>query len=216
MKYLKTYNKLFENNSKSIILGSDDDFNKINHNTHEIIVNYDIKNWPELPNHITGLNCNCCNITSLPNKLPTSLKELFCYDNKLTTLPELPNNLVMLSCHMNNLTELPILPNSLQKLYCDDNNLKELPTLPKNLKDCEFYNNPLEKLPKGMTKDLLNQNRQEWITDNVIKWLINDPSCFDLIRGYLTMQQINLYKKVGVDGFKSMDQFGMFGLKNDK
>ncbi len=44
-------------------------------------------------------------MTSLP-ELPTSLKRLFCKNNKLTELPELPNSLEYLWCYNNNIKYL--------------------------------------------------------------------------------------------------------------
>ena len=55
--------------------------------------------------------------------LPNSLKELYCFENKLTSLPNLPNSLRILHCHNNKLTSLPNLPNSLQNLLCQNNKL---------------------------------------------------------------------------------------------
>jgi Leucine-rich repeat (LRR) protein len=49
-------------------------------------------------------------------------------------LPTLPQNLEELYCSNNKLTSLPSLPQNLQKLYCSNNKLTLLPTLPQNLK----------------------------------------------------------------------------------
>ena len=49
-------------------------------------------------------------------------------------MPTLPQNLEELYCSNNKLTSLPSLPQNLQKLYCSNNKLTLLPTLPQNLK----------------------------------------------------------------------------------
>ena len=48
---------------------------------------------------------------------------LNCWNNQLTSLPELPKSLEYLYCDHNQLTSLPVLPKSLKRLYCRDNNL---------------------------------------------------------------------------------------------
>jgi Leucine-rich repeat (LRR) protein len=45
--------------------------------------------------------------------LPNNLIHLYCYDNKLTSLPTLPYTLTYLNCVNNRLSSLPTLPNSL-------------------------------------------------------------------------------------------------------
>ena len=74
------------------------------------------------------------NLTALPDdffqKVPPTLKVLYCYYNQLTTLPELPTvgdrdaffqkvppTLKVLSCYNNQLTTLPELPPTLKKLF---------------------------------------------------------------------------------------------------
>ena len=74
--------------------------------------------------------------------------------------------------------------------------------------------NPLEKLPEGITKDLLDQNDEQWIKKNVIKWLNNDPSCYELIENYLTDIQIEYFKEHGSEGIEDLSNFGFFDLKN--
>ena len=79
--------------------------------------------------------------------LPNLLKDLYCRDNQLTSLPKLPNSLEGLHCQNNRLTSLPNLPNSLQNLYCSYNQLTSLPNLPNSLKGLYCYYNKLTSLP---------------------------------------------------------------------
>ena len=53
--------------------------------------------------------------------LPNTLKKLYCFRNKLTSLPDLPKSLKELYCDENKLTSLPDLPNSLKEIYCCNN-----------------------------------------------------------------------------------------------
>ena len=66
------------------------------------------------------LRCYNNQLTSLP-QLPESLEWLFCYNNQLTSLPKLPEGLEELHCYNNQLTSLPKLPKSLRWLYCKHN-----------------------------------------------------------------------------------------------
>ena len=99
-----------------------------------------------LPKSLKILYCFDNKLTSLP-KLPNSLKYLSCYNNQLTSLPDLPNSLETLQCNNNRLTLLPKLPNSLKFLYCHINQLTLLPKLPNSLKYLSCYNNQLTSIP---------------------------------------------------------------------
>ena len=91
--------------------------------------------------------------------LPEGLKVLYCYNNKLKSLPELPD-LTHLSCSVNQLTSLPELPDSLQELYCHNNQLTSLPELPEGLIKLWCFNNPLETL---IPKKFWNQQDKDWL-----------------------------------------------------
>jgi len=80
---------------------------------------------------------------SLP-KLPDTLIDLFCFNNRLKFLPKLPKSLQRLSCSHNILEYLPELPESLEHLHCFNNKLKFLPELPESLKYLDCSRNPLE------------------------------------------------------------------------
>jgi len=101
-----------------------------------------------LPDSIQYLVLGTTNLTELPQKLPSNLKELDCCNNFLRTLPELPETLQILECYNNRLSNLPKLPNSLVSLECQDNELDELPELPESLITLICYNNKLSELPK--------------------------------------------------------------------
>ncbi|MEZ4905490.1 MAG: leucine-rich repeat domain-containing protein [Spirosomataceae bacterium] len=76
-----------------------------------------------------------------------NLQNLFCSNNKLSSLPTLPANLTYINCSSNLLRTLPILPNKLVTLYCDNNQLVCLPSLPKTLRSLSIYNNNITCLP---------------------------------------------------------------------
>jgi len=214
MKYLKTY-KLFESVNDTLKLESENDFEYLNDNIKYLSIEYDIKNWPKLPKHLIELNCYVQNIDVLP-KLPNSLETLNCSKNNLKELPILPKKLTHLNCTNNQLKELPKLPNTLELLYCYNNKLTELPTLPESIIQLNFYNNPLEKLPNGITKKLLNNQDVRYIKENVLKWLVNKIEDYDLLKDYLTESQRKSYEENGPEVFTEMNQFGFFGLKNNK
>jgi Leucine-rich repeat (LRR) protein len=99
----------------------------------------------------TVLNLSNLGLKELPNNLPNSLQELYCFNNKLKELPNnLPNSLQALYCSNNELKELPNnLPNSLRILYCHNNELKELPNnLPNSLQELYCSNNPYLHITK--------------------------------------------------------------------
>ena len=131
MKYLNTYNKIFEvtNNSK-----------------------YATKNLtelPELPDDLEILNCRGNHIKKLP-KLPETLKELWCHKNELTSLPDMPGNLTIIACNNNKLTSLPELINlnSLERLHCGNNQLTSIPKLPEGLRRLHCSKNKIIMLPE--------------------------------------------------------------------
>ncbi len=98
----------------------------------------------------TTLNLRNYNLYSLEGiQYFINLKNLFCGENKLKTLPLLPDKLESLNCNLNALTSLPPLPKTLCSLECKDNKLTVLPTLPQTLicfLDCS--NNELTNLPE--------------------------------------------------------------------
>lgn len=77
----------------------------------------------------------------------SSLHELSCGNNQLTSLPVLPNSLQTFACSNNNLTNLPALPASLIVLWCSGNQLSSLPTLPPSLTFIDCSGNGLMTLP---------------------------------------------------------------------
>ena len=93
----------------------------------------------------TIMNCNNIGVIHI-EYIPDHIKNLYCSDNKLTSLPKLPDGLIRLNCYSNNLTSLPKLPDGLKHLYCDFNKLTKLPKLPDRLLylDCSFNNLPYE------------------------------------------------------------------------
>ena len=110
---------------------------------------------------LTNLDCSENSLTSLPD-LPNTLTKLNCNWNKLTSLPELPTNLVELLCRNNQLTSLPELPQNLETIWCYINQLTSLPTLPSTLKYLDCCINQLTSLPElpdGLISLICNSNQ---------------------------------------------------------
>ncbi len=94
------------------------------------------------------LNLNSRSIVDLTGvQYFTSLSDLICYTNSVTTLPALPNSLTYFDCRFNSLTALPPLPNSLTFIDCSNNSLTALPALPTSLIHLGCANNLLTTLP---------------------------------------------------------------------
>lgn len=93
------------------------------------------------------LDCSVNYLTSLPT-LPASLTSLQCWKNQLTSLPDLPVHLVSLMAYRNQLTSLPVLPPDLTRLVCTNNLLTVLPALPPRMRDFECDSNFIQDLPE--------------------------------------------------------------------
>ena len=87
-------------------------------------------------------------IESYINNLDENTKYIRTDYKKINYLPNLNRfkNLQILWCYDNQLTSLPNLTQNLQELICCNNNLTSLPTLPENLKVLNCSNNPLTSL----------------------------------------------------------------------
>ena len=114
--------------------------------TDELFVRF--KNYKE-----NILNVSYLNIHSLP-ELPEGIKELCCYNSRLTSLPKLPNTLELLNINDTPLlTSLPELPESLRALWCSSNAITSLPALPKGLERlfcCDIQLHSLPQLPPSL------------------------------------------------------------------
>jgi hypothetical protein len=98
-------------------------------------------------------------ITSLPDLTRfKNLQELYCSNNKLTSLHTLAQSLEVLDCSKNKLTLLTTLPENLIELYCYYNQLTSFTTLPQNLEILGFINNPIYEIVKGKTLNKIKQN----------------------------------------------------------
>ena len=112
-----------------------------------------------LSEEILTLSIECRGITSLPDLTRfKNLKELYCSDNQITSLPTtLPQGLEILYCSNNQLTSLPTtLPQGLEILYCSNNQLTSLPDLIrfKNLREFNCYKNQITSLPTALPQSL--------------------------------------------------------------
>ncbi|MHB8260605.1 MAG: hypothetical protein ACYDCN_12880 [Bacteroidia bacterium] len=77
----------------------------------------------------------------------TSLTQLICISDSLTSLPAFPSSLTYLYCEDNSLSTLPALSNTLQLLYCDHNNISCFPTFPNSITTINISSNPYNCLP---------------------------------------------------------------------
>lgn len=92
------------------------------------------------------LYCYNNQLTSLPQITSNSLLDFYCDNNMLTNLPAIPSSVTELTCSNNQLTSLPSLPN-LDRLECQHNQLTSLPSLPSYLVWLHCEHNQLTSLP---------------------------------------------------------------------
>jgi len=145
------------------------------------------------------------------NKINDSVEELY-IDYKIKNWPKLPKKLKFLYCSDNNITNLPTeLSKSLLSIYCSDNKLKELPDITNtNIDEFFFYNNPLKYLPNGITKSMLDENNSEnFINRKALKWIINKPEHYNLLKEYLSEEDKKELEEIHPE-FSTQEQFGMF------
>ena len=100
--------------------------------------------------------CYNNNLSSLP-ELPNSLKRLNCSDNNISIIPEFPKSLTFCWCDNNSLSSLPVLSNSLILLNCYCNNLSILPQIPNSLKNILYFDNPIHTYIKKYFDDNLKK-----------------------------------------------------------
>ena len=84
-------------------------------------IKYIINSIEEINNYDEILQIDChynYQLTEFP-KLPNSLQIFECWNNQLTSLPKLPNSLIKLYGYYNRLSILPEPPNSLKELHCN-------------------------------------------------------------------------------------------------
>lgn len=106
--------------------------------------------------HFTSLlNLNCDNnlLSSLPT-LPTSLTNLSCRNNFLSSLPSIHSGFQVITCSNNNLSSIPSLPAGFQELVCQGNNLSSLPGLPSSMIELNCSSNSISSLP-GLPSNLV-------------------------------------------------------------
>ena len=103
---------------------------------------------PDLSNYtdVIHLRCDHNQLTTFENvKWPPSLRELYCSNNRLTSLDTLPSSLIQLCCINNLLSSLDHLPPTLTCLYCV-NNPFSYPFQPITLQAIRDYNTNLANL----------------------------------------------------------------------
>ena len=144
-----------------------------------IIIDISDRDLTELPDlsrfkKLKQLYCGNNQLTSLPH-LNNNLEQLHCRNNQLTYLPPLNKNLKHLSCHNNQLTFLPPL-NNLEHLYCYHNQLTYLPSLNDKLWSLGCSYNKLTSLPNlndNLTTLFCYENPINEIIGTVTKRKIN-------------------------------------------
>lgn len=96
-----------------------------------------------LPDSIEILNLYQNDLSRLPYKLPSNLKNLcICHNRHLSRIISLPNKLERMCCYYNKFRHFPPIPNSLKTLYiCYNDSIKKLSSLSENLEHFYCYNN---------------------------------------------------------------------------
>jgi Leucine-rich repeat (LRR) protein len=113
-----------------------------------------IENFPtqfDDAGRLRELFCNNQPIISLP-KLPSGLKKITCLYTQIASLPELPPGLTELYCDHAKIALLPTLPDGLTVLHCSDNPITSLPELPTGLKMLILIGTPISKDQDFMDK----------------------------------------------------------------
>ncbi len=121
-----------------------------------------VNNWIALNDPHVVLDLTRLDLKQLP-PIPLNCERLICYNNQLTSLPQLPNCMI-LSCFSNKLTSLPELPKC-RSLFCYNNQLTSLPQLP-NCETLYCFNNHLTYLPqllKCTTSNIIDRNKYLYI-----------------------------------------------------
>jgi hypothetical protein len=112
---------------------------------------------PSLPNTVTRMNVNFCNLSSLPSTFPNNLESLSAYQciNQSWSSPALPalsnlTQLKTLGVGGNKLTSIPSISSCslLEQLHVQENfTLSSLPTLPASLTELFIFNTAITCLP---------------------------------------------------------------------
>lgn len=101
-----------------------------------------------LPNNLVHLDVTFCALTSLPNILPESLKELIIDNNSIRVINKLPSRLEKLKCCFNLIEELPEIPESLVHINAWANRLKVFPRPYKQLEWVYIDRNQITEVPE--------------------------------------------------------------------
>ncbi len=110
-----------------------------------ILCHLELEQLPPIPITCQELMCYQNKLTSLPD-LP-NCRKLFCSHNQLTSLPKLSPYCLHIDCSYNNLTSIPEDLHYCLALTCDYNKLTSLPKLP-NCVQINCSNNYLVSLPQ--------------------------------------------------------------------
>ena len=102
--------------------------------------------------------------------LPSTLKELQCYDNQLTTIPVLPSTLEVFDCSDNQLTTIPVLPSTLEVFFCRDNPLLWCKAI-KDAEDAGLNKYKVAKIHRIVCKYYARNTAAALIHRNCESWL---------------------------------------------
>ncbi|MFY7965959.1 MAG: hypothetical protein ACOVO1_13760, partial [Chitinophagaceae bacterium] len=129
-------------------------------------------------NNLNYLSCYNNFITSIPN-LPNNLYTLECSNNFISSIGVLPSSLTTLSCSYNKLVSLPNLNNKLINLVCTNNELTTLPLLPQSISIIDCSNNLITSLPR---LDTLNNLNNLNVSNNLLTGLPSLPININFVR----------------------------------
>lgn len=150
--------------------------------TRYVIRNKNLTSLPEIPKHITFLDCSKNNIEHI-DSLPKNILYLDCSYNRLKNLDFIINsNLISLTIKGIKISIIKEIPKSLTFLNCSRCNLQRLPNL-KNVKILICKNNRIKKLYLNDSMLYLDASRN---LINFVNKIPKDLICINLFRNKLT------------------------------
>jgi len=111
---------------------------------------------------LTTLDISHKNLIKLPSWVSQcyNLKELNCFNNKITKIQNLPPALEILMCSINKITYLDNLPLTLKELSCENNEIANLDNLPSELHKLCCILNPFKYEFEATLKNIKYYNNK--------------------------------------------------------